>query len=956
MISAIALASAFAGCTDEPFVNEGLKAKPEMEFLVNDDGVWQSRAGEGGESEPQNYFGGSLRMIDEDGCGESGDTIYLHRFVEDAIRHDAVSGGKTSSRAAVNSVNDLSTFYVTAAHYKGTWDEKETLANYMCDVPFTKSGSVWTPSADYRWLPNGKTRIFAYAPAANEYLTLSDPSTPGSPKINYNAYDETVDLVVAKTGEISGLPDEIPVLNFKHILTCVKFKLNNNLAGTLSSIVLDGIYGVGTYSMADDNEGWNVDTSKSYKYTLSLNEPISSNDNKDKEFATIYLLPQTTKSTAKISMTFTEPQSGAYKTLTVKINEQVWEPGTTVTYLLSTEKITVTSKIRCVNVSDDLTTTPDDWNNLSEFTALKLPGGEFYKKFRVIAENSITYSGNATADNNGSYHACVGLNYEFVNASSHAKISKPSWIDFEILNENKYGSLVAVRMNSNQNRVAATNTGNKILAEAAEVGTGSPVDLSYVFDGLRNTANCYVVNNPGNYTFPAVYGNSYYEGELHELAYSNTSISNTDGAYALTGFRNIDGQKIKRPWIDDDIACWSNMTPIAGAKIVWQDSPGLVENVAYNSTTKMVTFSVPKENIRQGNAVIAVYDQEGAIVWSWHIWVTHINIYDYENNFYAGCFDCLSYYLGWCEPERYSFTQRSVGIHFWMNDSEGNKVAEQYLDITHLGGTFTDSYGNAPSYQYGRKDPIPPAIYYSGEWQYKSVTPAIEQRKFRASTFTYAHSGSTPMQYPTQFAQGSSYEWSAQAFFNLWGASAPGSNIVETYSKTIYDPCPPGFRVPSKDEFDISTFSNVSLNGNKWEVTDPNGKKVEFPVLPNYSPRTGNFKVDSYKSLYLRTTQMTVSSSWQYNLCAKFATNNSITEKCAWTKDYNVSSGYYICPTYDLMLPKIPETDGYYDSWGNLYPLVSNPNFYQDYDGNWWPYAEYEDYYYQDSDGIWHEY
>ena len=53
-----------------------------------------------------------------------------------------------------------------------------------------------------------------------------------------------------------------------------------------------------------------------------------------------------------------------------------------------------------------------------------------------------------------------------------------------------------------------------------------PHDLSYDYNGLMNTANCYVVTHPGYYKFPLVYGNAIKNGATNAIAYGSSTFVN----------------------------------------------------------------------------------------------------------------------------------------------------------------------------------------------------------------------------------------------------------------------------------------------------------------------------------------------------------------------------------------------------------------------------------------------
>ena len=58
----------------------------------------------------------------------------------------------------------------------------------------------------------------------------------------------------------------------------------------------------------------------------------------------------------------------------------------------------------------------------------------------------------------------------------------------------------------------------------------------------------------------------------------------------------------------------------ASAALVWQDVANLISDISINGN--YLEFYISPDNIRQGNAIIAVKDSQNLIMWSWHIWVT----------------------------------------------------------------------------------------------------------------------------------------------------------------------------------------------------------------------------------------------------------------------------------------------------------------------------------------------
>ena len=59
-------------------------------------------------------------------------------------------------------------------------------------------------------------------------------------------------------------------------------------------------------------------------------------------------------------------------------------------------------------------------------------------------------------------------------------------------------------------------------------------------------------------------------------------------------------------------------------ELLWEDATNLISNIFLTGNGEYINFEINKENIRQGNAVIAICNDEGTVMWSWHIWITPI--------------------------------------------------------------------------------------------------------------------------------------------------------------------------------------------------------------------------------------------------------------------------------------------------------------------------------------------
>lgn len=328
-----------------------------------------------------------------------------------------------------------------------------------------------------------------------------------------------------------------------------------------------------------------------------------------------------------------------------------------------------------------------------------------------------------------------------------------------------------------------------------------------------NTANCYVINAPGTYKFPLVYGNAIKDGSPNTTAYTSSAT----GTYALKKFVTHLNTEISNPYIYNNSGC----TP-ADACLVWQDAPGLVQNIALDVNKQNITFEVPVETIRQGNAVVAVRDASGRIMWSWHIWVTDYvpgsdlkTVTNRQNYQY----DFMPSYLGWCDSFLVTYPERSVQVRFTQERTGVSSVAV----LVQTEHSYARS-GNNPYYQWGRKDPMLPASGLRSPADKDCHTdPDKTGYAFDRTGIGRVTIGeSIQLPYRLYCGTTSPMDWCSTTYYNLWSANNVATTANDTkVVKTVYDPSPAGFCVPPPNAFSGFTttgagseiFSEFNVNG-----------------------------------------------------------------------------------------------------------------------------------------------
>ena len=329
----------------------------------------------------------------------------------------------------------------------------------------------------------------------------------------------------------------------------------------------------------------------------------------------------------------------------------------------------------------------------------------------------------------------------------------------------------------------------KMAKEAAAIDL-SMLDCAGTARASQWTANCYMVHTAGDYKLPLVYGNAIKNGRTNTAAYTGVTSTTT----TLT-FPRHDGKAITAPWIKD------NGITVASAALLWQDADGLVTAVGIDGD--YLTLTVGKDAATQeGNALVAAKTSDGTIVWSWHIWVTKQTFADLTN-VATGSHD-------------YKVTPVNLG---WVGDA-------------------TSATGYNTYYQWGRKDAFIPSTG-SGNTNhtvYDISGATVTGFTYEASTTaTIADNIKNPT---THYYNNTTKGSCATTFYNMWDAqeTSGGDNIATATVKTVYDPCPAGFCVPTGNlYYYIKNGSGVSFT---WD--DTNKGRSLTSVTPNvFFPASG---------------------------------------------------------------------------------------------------------------------
>ena len=219
--------------------------------------------------------------------------------------------------------------------------------------------------------------------------------------------------------------------------------------------------------------------------------------------------------------------------------------------------------------------------------------------------------------------------------------------------------------------------------------------------------------------------------------------------------------------------------PLSGAyaRLIWESGTqanSIIASLSYDG--RRISF---RTGSRQGNALIGLFDAWGNCIWSWHIWVASYNPDSSAQTYASGAV----------------FMDRNLGA---------------------IGTDYTQSTACGLYYQWGRKDPFP----YPASFSSNRPAPFVYHDRFRYEVIHPENSDPADVmtvdwavKNPTSFIHKADYDveepeedvldWLLRPHHNLWGnTTRQGTDISEVCRKTIYDPCPPGWRVPDACDFE----------------------------------------------------------------------------------------------------------------------------------------------------------
>ena len=713
-------------------------------------------------------------------------------------------------------------------------------ADWFSETSTKKDGTFANTRIPWSWL-QPHARFYAVYPEkanSNGSIKFNKPTATTAPSIEFTVQPEVtqqVDLMTACSGNVQyAVRGQAPRtdLRFRHALTAIRFAVGQNLSfdKTIKDITLKNVLLTSKYVLSDKLDGtgaaWNHNGYTKRGDVKLSNVNYNTNENPNsivrnrsqyvnsnvtdltqlRDNYTFYMIPQDLDNKVTAEVEFTD---GSKITVPLKGS---WKAGTTRTYKLS-EK----------NSSWTYTITATDPNAVAYNATQANYKIESYREVNGTKQSVAWKVVGYSVDNGNTWTT-----------------TKPSWLK-SLSKEQGDGGTVDEQGTATLGTdiVDLVAERNKTLQNAAPLGTATaPYNLSNATGAaaVQNTANSYLISAPGHYMIPLVYGNAIKNGQTNSSAYISSAPATplyfgspakwTD--VVLRNFVDHNGKPITDPWIEKTNGRANN--GVDGAEVTWSDENNLVTlpgSPIYRDANgnTFVKFEVKKENLKSGNAVISV-KKGNTILWSWHLWFAPKNALDKikVTNSQNKIYEFTNETLGW-KPTTWTGTSYSTPrtVKVKVEQTQANNGVKQIaiVTITQNPG-LTKKSGTTTFYQWGRNNAFPgtDAALPQGSIVMGDNQIHMSNKIRKPNTF-----------FTTKFVGGNIDQndgltkW--HYFYNLWSMNnnrrgdKNAANNIDVV-KTIYDPCPVGFNVPTN-----GAFSGFTTNGQNEGPMNVNGTNVK---------------------------------------------------------------------------------------------------------------------------------
>ena len=330
-------------------------------------------------------------------------------------------------------------------------------------------------------------------------------------------------------------------------------------------------------------------------------------------------------------------------------------------------------------------------------------------------------------------------------------------------------------------------------------------DFTGVDFSVKERANCYIINPPKSgkqqYRIPVDRVNTFWGNNGYEYDSNCTLLQTTDWNVSVI-------------WTDfivnsDESSDGFNFRISKGTGTGYEDN--FIVTVAAGTV---------------GNVLIGIKRNDNTeYLWSWHLWITDyipdesIGMAPVENQF--------SYKVTGGKVHRYKGT-------LWET---GGAYERKFIMDRNLGAPSVNEYGIGTTiqYQYGRKDPFPGNVRYNGNgksWSQQAVQLYYYQGNYNAMSMSVKN---PTLLYIGSHSNGSDKaDWIEREKYTpdifdksiIWHDPMTSDKQNNSGGKSLFDPCPSGWRVPKPNtwsDFRDNNGTNTSVTVN---ISNPRNNQV----------------------------------------------------------------------------------------------------------------------------------